>query len=192
MIDYNIVDQAIKYYKHHYFRYLEVPWVVTPEIMNITRPLTADPVLADTMVASGEQSLLSEILGGKIGYAQYCCATPCYRPYDNQNDGIHFTQFFKVELMECAKTEPTRDKLRGFISFAKVFMDRYFPYGSLQIVETKDDLRFGCETLVSYDIQTKEGVELGSYGIRRLFSRPDFYWMYGTGAAMPRLRVKNV
>lgn len=192
MIDYSIVNSAIHCYEREGFQYIEVPWIVSSEIINITRPITVPESIGESLVASGEQSLLSIIIKKDLKPNWYCCATPCYRPYDIQDDGLHFSQFYKVELMAYSKKDPGADILRYIIKTALTFMSGVRSGESLDIIETQDDERSGCKTLVSYDIQTKKGVELGSYGIRTLLDRRDFYWIYGTGAALPRLSWSEV
>lgn len=192
-INYKIVDESISYYESKGYEYVEVPWVVRTNVLLITFPKNVTNPFEnkkEDMVASGEQSFLQEIIDGKLSIGKYCCATPCYRPGDSgYNDGLHFSQFFKVELINYTKDLPSNDLLSNMINDAKEHMEliRFTDYSEekLKIEETIDDPRIDCNTLFSFDIITKDNVELGSYGIR--YNKNVGYWTYGTGLALPRI-----
>ncbi len=193
-IKYNIIQNAIDFYRSKGYKYIEVPWMVLGRDINITLPTEMEsfPALSKSLVGSGEQSFLSLIMQQNLSMGNYVCATPCYRPYDEKNDGLHFPQFYKVELISYFKIIANYDfisiSLRNMLDCAKSFME-ITRNESLEIIKTEDEKRKGCITIESYDIVTKDNIELGSYGIRIGTDKKDDigYWIYGTGCALPRL-----
>lgn len=191
-IDYRFVAEAFFYYSKRGYEHVEAPWVVSKDAINATCPTSGNLVTGDTFVASGEQSFLEMIRNGKLEYAGlYQCATPCYRPWDKDRSPIHHEQFFKVELIFTHGENIIDDDSVYDEQYAKItndaleFFRKFVP--NVEIVPTTDDPRFECRTIVSSDIMTKEGMELGSYGIR---THPKFgSWVYGTGVALPRLQT---
>jgi hypothetical protein len=188
-IAYDIVEAAVAAYEFRGYKYLEVPWVVSDQAMNATVPVGCPMFEGErgAFVASGEQSFIQLILEGKLSKGRYCCATPCYRPWDNGKSPLHQTQFFKVELIDYVGDDgyslsPMKSQYDMIRDAAYSFMSFFF--NDLQFIETQDDPRQECTTVKSSDIVTKEGIELGSYGIR---SHPKTgTWIYGTGVALPR------
>jgi hypothetical protein len=183
---YDLIEAAIQYYKARGFEYIEVPWVVSAKAMNVTVPSYGTKSTSDNcFVASGEQSFMQMILDGALPHGRYCCATPCYRPWDAGKSAQHQAQFFKVELIQYIK-----DSIYDSMDYwklrytAEMFFKRYV-YGVRQI-DTKDDDRQECTTHTSHDIVTDWGLELGSYGHRSHFDIGA--WIYGTGVALPRLQ----
>jgi hypothetical protein len=185
-----IINKAINYYsKISNFQYIEVPWVVSEDILNITMPCFCEKQTNKSIVASAEQSFLSEILYNNLKPGFYCSFSACHRPKDNINDGLHFPVFSKVELMHYSNTCLHKEGylLMSIIETCKKFMED-IRKEKLFIVNTVDDARFGCDTIVSYDIETASGVEMGSYGIRKMHDRNDINWIYATGVALPRIK----
>jgi hypothetical protein len=111
---------------------------------------------------------------GKLNPGKYMAATPCFR--DDLVDDLHHKYFFKVELIDVLASPPSvEDKVALPKKMAECALDLFLnlPNGRpCQIVSTPEGL----------DIEL-HGVELGSYGYRRL---GDFHWIYGTGYADPR------
>ncbi len=167
MINYHLISAAINYYSSIGYNYLEVPWAVSREVVESTKPESADSVQADFgyLVASGEQSFIQLMEEGKV-LGKHCCATPCFRPKDRGT--LHHPYFFKVELID---TNASLDSLLNTISAAMHFIGRYLPIRVIQTEEGKD-------------IVSDSGLELGSYGIR---TWKNYSWVYGTGVAEPRL-----
>lgn len=192
-IDYGLVQRAIDFYERRGFEYVETPWTVSAAALEVTCPKDAES--NDSVVASGEQGFLElwiqqrKLLPGRA----YCTATPCFRPYDSQRTSHHYGQFFKIELI--ALYSPDYDLsscgerlVRSEMKHAREFMERY--RNDLMIVDTQDEPRKGCKTYYSCDIETVDGVEMGSYGIRsttKLDKQLD--WFYGTGLALPRFHA---
>lgn len=177
MIDYDIIGQSISYYEDiHGFVRIESPWTVTEQVSNITKPPNAKSFKLDhenkkVLVASGEQSFLYLYLKGFLPRGMFQTVTPCFR--SETFDLFHTKYFIKNELII---TDDVSDKQLEFIvKCAFDFFSQFFPEdGWLKVIDT------GHKT---FDINYKD-IELGSYGIRQC----DFLkWIYGTGAAEPRI-----
>lgn len=184
-MNFALLEKAIKFYQKRGYAYLtEVPWFVHPDIVRIT--CQSGMVIDDAMqmVASGEQSFLQMIDDGLLREGKYSCVTPCYRPHDNQMDGLHLPCFYKLELISYCATHVGKE-LDDMLYHAKEFLTQCRNGERLKIVKTQDDLREGCKTITSYDIETRKGIELGSYGVR--WTDKNMYWVYGTGVAIPRV-----
>jgi len=188
--DLRVMADARDYYLYtEKYRPIEAPWIVSKKAIMITAPEECEPfVQNESLVASGEQSFMQMILDGQLKRGAYFTITPCYRPADAaRNDGLHLAQFTKLELIDFYENvEPTHEDLKRMIVGAKKFMED--ARGEmLDIVRVPDSEHRECFTFENYDIMTAGPgeIELGSYGIRR---HPDIgYWVYGTGAALPRL-----
>lgn len=186
-INYKLVHDAIDWYQRCGYQYIEVPWVVSPEALNITRPVDLPPVDKPRLVASGEQSFLEMILKRKLEKGSFCCATPCYRPGDQGKGQYHFDQFFKVELITYGSDDIFMDKHEMIQSALSFFHEKV----DAIITETKEEKRAGCVEITdrypSIDIVTQsDRVELGSYGAR--VNESIGVWIYGTGLALPRFQ----
>ncbi len=168
MIDYDKIAAAVQQYRQLGYHYIAVPWVIQREPYQATAPESAWPffTLGGFLPASGEQSFLQLLLDGKLAAGRYCCVTPCYR--DEVYDTLHLPYFFKVELIEVG----TRDYVQ-VKEHARTFFNHYCSVSEELISATQTDL-----------VETKTGIELGSYGWREY---RDFTWSYGTGVAEPRL-----
>jgi hypothetical protein len=196
-IDYKIVAEAIAYYELAGYVYIDVPWQVSFGALVITTPsfLSKEDVVKSNpsgFVASGEQSFLQMAIDKKLSKGKYCCATPCFRPNDDLKDGLHFPNFFKVELIEYigndfCDTTKTAGKVDSMIEKAAIFMENVLGK-DLSIEPIIDDERTGCQSSLCCDIVTPmTKIELGSYGYR--VADQIGSWIYGTGAALPRLTI---
>jgi len=172
MINYGRIQNAIDFYQKLGYQYLDVPWLVKKESVDVTKPPTARnyETFAGCLVASGEQSFY-EIRHDLCPSRFYQCVTPCFR--DEKYDELHLPYFLKNELIVVLwrgdSAEVIMDKM---IHDAFQFFSRYC-YGGISEVHTDigTDLAF-------------HGIELGSYGVRDI---DGFRWVYGTGCAEPRL-----
>jgi hypothetical protein len=185
---------ALAFYDGAGFQVIDVPWAVSRQAMDITRPAWAGPA---TMmytaggqglcpVASAEQSFLQMQLearaGGKPIEGRFAAITPCFRN-EPKLDSLHRAYFMKVELIQWVTPQNAfrkRADLDHMIALASRFFDAYL---NVDIVENLDPDPIGhaARDIVSY----RGRVELGSYGIRKHESVGE--WIYGTGAAEPRL-----
>ena len=167
MIDYAKIAKAVSYYKNHGYEYIEVPWFVSQETIDVTRPPGARyfDTFAGHLVASGEQSFIEIRKTLKEGH-RYQCVTPCFR--DEAHDDLHRLYFLKQELILVG--EFGNKELADMIDTAMGFFDLY---GDPKVVQTD----------IGFDIFIND-IEVGSYGLRR---HEDFHWVYGTGCAEPRL-----
>jgi len=196
-VEYDIVVKAITYYERAGYAYIDVPWQASLDVLMVTAPcfLTKEDVAKanpNGFVASGEQSFLQMAIDKKLSKGKYCCATPCFRPNDDLKDGLHFPNFFKVELIEyigddlCDVTK-VAGRVDSMIEKAAIFMENVLGK-DLSIEPIIDDERIGCQSSFCCDIVTPmTKIELGSYGYR--VADQIGSWIYGTGVALPRLTI---
>jgi hypothetical protein len=171
LINYRYLSDAVDYYKGKGYRYVEAPWFVTPEAINVTKPDKARTfeTFAGHLVASGEQSFI-DMRGELCPGRKFMCVTPCFRD-EPKHDSQHLRCFIKCELIIPLWKDDNPDTfLEVLLKDAQVWLGRY---GVFKIVVTKEgkDIFLG-------------DVEVGSYGYRQF---KDFRWVYGTGVAEPRL-----
>ena len=203
-IDYKIAADAISFYESNGYKYIEAPWIVSKEALLITAPLVLNKEDMEAsnpgnLVASGEQSFLEMILNNKLSEGKYCCATPCFRPFDDLKDGIHFPTFFKVELIEYIGNtqlshQDIASKIDSMLEKAILFMENILGKESgeeLVIESIIDEDRAGCSSSCCLDVvMPVTKMELGSYGFRTASKIGS--WIYGTGVALPRLTIAGV
>lgn len=189
LIDYNYLAQAQLYYKELDYHYVDAPWFVSEQAMNITVPYGIRCHGQEIPVASGEQSFLQLIMDKNLSPGiKHFCITPCLRRSDRYDDW-HCQEFMKLELiwyfghtMSIISDEVLK-VYQTIINDAAGFFCKFLP---IEICEITDEPRKGCITTNPKDIQW-QGIELGSYGIR---SAPEIgTWVYGTGVALPRLQM---
>jgi hypothetical protein len=181
-IDYTNIALAVNYYERLGYKYMEVPWIVSKEAMNVTKPpfatRTFETFMGD-LVASGEQSFIELMIYDCLPKGKYVCVTPCFR--DEVVDPLHQNWFMKVELIRTDSTQ-RKDLVDLMYDAVNFYVDTYEMYTKGQQHPTIDDP--ASVYPYSYDILSPDGIELGSYGIR---SHGDHEWVYGTGVAEPRL-----
>lgn len=170
IIDYSKINQAIQFYKKKGFTNIEVPWDTPKKYREITFcGIDFNPIGEDRyLVGSAEQSFIYLLDKNKIKRGSYVSCTPCFR--GDSIDKIHQQYFLKVELFDCNDTSERR--LLHIIKIANEFFSQYISTNIVQLSE------------YSYDIETSDGIELGSYGIRNWNNNT---WIYATGLAEPRL-----
>ena len=171
MIDYHLVSKAINFYETLGYNYIEAPWIVKPEALNVTLPSHKYGICAwhptmdlGYLVGSAEQAFIQMMIEGKLQDGKYCAAGPCFR--DDEEDELHFVTFFKVELINVGSN--SKKDLDDMIYEARCFMSR----GNSTLEYTED----GIDLMIN-------GIEVGSYGCREY---KDYKWIYGTGLALPR------
>jgi hypothetical protein len=174
IISYRKLVKALEFYRSRGFGYIDVPWIVGDESYGVTKPANSRDfsTFAGNLVASGEQSFLDKMLAGKMPYGRSACITPCFRD-ELVQDQFHLQYFMKVELIYFGKEERLARELDTMIEHARQFFSQYLGLENIQRVETPEGV----------DLMS-QGIELGSYGIRRY---KNYAWVYGTGCAEQRL-----
>lgn len=171
MIDYGRIDRSIKFYESDSFQRIESPWTVTKDISGITKPKDKPDWEIKgknkVLVASGEQSFLYLYLKGFLPKGRYQTITPCFR--DEVFDLTHTKYFIKNELIITDYVNV--ESLNSLIESCKKFFESELNR-EIDIIKTEQ----------GYDLEF-EGVEIGSYGIRKC---EYLEWVYGTGLAEPR------
>jgi len=193
-IDWYILARAVEFYKARGYTYLEVPWIVSSGTTSMTLPEHGRAYgginirgLRHDVVGSAEQGFLELFYRGEKGglprKTLLCSVSPCFRD-ERVVDDLHQKHFMKVELGEFMSDKfnsdprPRIDTMLKMVSDAQDFMSQYMPVRAEEVSPMSD---YG-ETQI--DLVTKEGIEVGSYGIRR--AGDNTFWVYGTGVAEPR------
>lgn len=176
MIDYKLLNDSIDFYLGKKYNRIEAPWLVSKYINDLTKPEGgSDWLLKDFdkyLVASGEQSFLYLALREYLVAGKYQTITPCFRKDDI--DYTHNHYFIKNELIHIFDDEDLiNERLEDVITDAFDF------FKSIGFV----DIKVRKINEYSFDIETKDGYELGSYGYRKF---PFVSYIYGTGCAEPR------
>ena len=179
MINYSNISKGIEYYSKCDFKYIEVPWIVSEKVSNVTRPEGSNNIYISgyehlkglsCLPASGEQSFLQLVEKQTIKPGKYQTVTPCFR---NENTVWNHPHFLKLELFVYEVNYLTVS-VNNLVEICSKF------FNSLGI-ETKI-LETGKNT---FDIMSKSDIELGSYG-GRYWLEQNVYWLYATGIAEPR------
>lgn len=187
-INFERLLDARSFFERNGYTYVESPWVVAAEVMNITRPTSVTAIKKDSFVASGEQSLLQMIADRQLTEGLWQTLTPCYRRLDgDRNDEIHFSQFYKLELCWYkGMVQPAPALVQVMIGQVLNWLNLF--QVTTRVVGYDDEERGGCTTEAAADIEIYVGedkwVEYGSYGIRH--NENLGYWIYGTGQPEPR------
>lgn len=177
MINYLLIGKSLEYYEKKGYKRIEAPWWVPTEIMKITFPKDKDPnemgyflpKNQKELVASGEQSLLYLANQSILPEGKYQTVTPCFR--DEVQGPIRRKFFMKNELMIAGSNK--KSDLDQIIQEALTFFKANVTDKKLlKVVKTNQ----------GFDIEY-DGIELGSYGIRKCSF---LKWVYGTGLAEPR------
>lgn len=181
MINYQNIQNSINFFLNKGFQRVEVPWTVTKEISNITKPVDAKDFKlvhenGKVLVASAEQSFLYQYSKGFLPKGKFQAVTPCFR-FEN-HDETHKKYFIKNELIITDNV--SKESLEELQKNAVEYFSTYFDKEKLVVVSTSIDNK-------SFDIfydHNSDYIELGSYGIRTC----NFLeWIYGTATAEPRL-----
>lgn len=171
MIDYQKISKAIQYYKNLGYQELEVPWIVSEDIIRITLPPNGTFVSTSLgiLVASAEQSFLDKKRTSNV-VGKFQATTPCFR--DEIEDELHQKYFMKTELF--INDVVSKDNLEKVISDCSNFFSQFL---TVKVIKTGD---------LQYDIvDVVNDIEIGSYGIRE--DKVIGKWIYATACAEPRL-----
>ncbi|MEL7338964.1 MAG: hypothetical protein AAGM67_00655 [Bacteroidota bacterium] len=187
-INYNLLVDALSYYRQKGYKEIEVPWVVPGYIADLTKPpegsshkiLTNNGTDHGSFIASAEQGLIDLMLRGCLQENKpYMTVSPCLRLGDTKGP-YHFQEFMKLELFSFGYSQS-----KDHMACARVFMENQLDFLREIRVETYDvspnqvDLYFRFKGHM---------VELGSYGRREiLYKDKEYTIQYGTGLALPRL-----
>lgn len=200
-IDYGAIATAVGYYADLGYQRIEVPWWVTADVANITKP-TGVPASSNyklsvngkCLVASGEQAFLYLANKGQLPPGKYQTVTPCFR--NEEYDAEHSKQFMKLELINLLATdagfvkqsaveEIATEALGLFKSLAGSFATfcHYVHTGVKDPLAAAMTEQLDVVMTVPMPDGSGKDIELGSYGARRTSFAT---WVYGTGIAEPR------
>lgn len=191
-IDWGLLARAVAFYQSQGYKYVEMPWAVSPESVAITCP---DPAFTGaveglgSLVGSAEQAFLHMDLAGKLGKGRFVALTPCFRLGDYDDD-LHHPYFMKVELY-VNDAQDVGAKVSGdtqasgdcgpFLAYLHM-LSIVGQFNRAVLGEDEIEGVHGVETSEGCDVELN-GIEIGSYGIRE---HNGHVWVYGTGVAEPR------
>ena len=179
-INYNRVAQAQLFYKALGYANVEAPWLVSPQAVIATLPQGKKVFQSNfgCSVGSAEQSFIQMMLDGEMEPGRYQATGPCYRDEDKYDDLTRMT-FLKTELIWY---NPQVEGVEPLEAYEQVFnhaLQCFFHISDcdkFSVVKTEEGVDIYCN-----------GVELGSYGIRKIGDQ--HIWVYGTGLAEPRFTL---
>ncbi|UTC29499.1 hypothetical protein BAMBUS_04200 [Brevundimonas phage vB_BpoS-Bambus] len=172
-IDYALLGEALAFYEAEGYRYVETPWAVSKDTVDITCPNPEYAARVEGLgylVGSAEQSFLHLDKDGAIGHGPMVACTPCFRLGDAEDD-LHFPTFMKVELYDATYASDTGWK--AMLADAHALALRL---GAPEAALSQEKTDEGRDLMLA-------GIEIGSFGLRR---HGDHIWTYGTGLALPR------
>lgn len=203
-INYGLIADAEAYYKEAGFRRILVPWAVSQKAIEITAPIgtrlypyNCKAKDVTFLVASGEQSLLQEVINDNflkscdlldlqthdVFPGKALAITPCFRK-ETRIDRFTRPYFLKVELFD--NNDPTEESLDEIIQLCLKWFSRHIQCKIIKTYAFDAECASGhLASSPAYDIVSFSGIELGSYGIRQHSSVGK--WIYATGCAEPRL-----
>lgn len=175
MINYKNVALAIDFYKERGYKYIEVPWLVSQEAINVTLPTEHNSISTrfGELAGSAEQSFIQLLLNDELTTGKYVTASPCFR--DDKLDFWHSRYFFKVELFELY------NKHISYLSMVEDALDFFKSIAGKNKISTMYAGIFALDIVIN-------GIEVGSYGRREY---KGWTWNYGTGYADPRYSLST-
>lgn len=183
-IEWRLLSQALEHYRQLGYDQVETPWVIPTPYMDGTKPhyhktfeMTKGQFKdqPNELVGSAEQGFVYLKSRGLLPAGdQFMSVSPCFRV--ENFDETHLPWFMKLELfINDANPERLGFMIEDCVEIFKMLNERdYCPFEKIEVVKIGD----------TFDIEMN-GIEIGSYGIRRHFDRKEDY-IYGTGIALPR------
>ncbi len=171
MISLSDLCKAKELYELEGYSPVDVPHIIKKEYSEHTKPEgVPDLHHSHDLVycASSEQSFIQMLEEDQLGFGNYQSLAPCYRPEPNLNKDSCLV-FLKLELISVlSELDPEQ------MAFTAQKVMAELGVKNTQLVNTPDGI----------DIETPQGLELGSYGFRETPS--GIPYTYGTGIAFPR------
>lgn len=182
-INWSYINQAVAYYRGLGFKYVEAPWIVSPDSIGVTLPVGRRHFTCNDggLVGSAEQGFIELMRNGLLSEPDradglYVAAGPCFR--DDDVDLLHQKTFFKVELIRILGLPTGQHEAQYLVkNMAKMAVEFFEDVLGEEVVIV--------ETAEGLDIELND-VEIGSYGYREAFGKS---WVYGTGLAEPRFSM---
>lgn len=170
---YDLLARASTLYTERGFRWVDVPWLLSLASVQLGCPPEARQfsTFAGHLPASAEQSFYEMLRQGSLGTGRWQTVTPCFR-YDSESEYSR-KSFMKLELIDVSPQDP-QQSLQSVVASAREVLGLLG--APLLEIETEDGI----------DLMTPNGIEIGSYGIRRV---ANWTWVYGTGIAEPRFSL---
>jgi hypothetical protein len=175
MINYERIGKAQLFYKALGYANVETPWFVSQQACQATLPPDRKQILCTfgSLVGSGEQGFIQQMLDGTLEAGKYQTTTPCFRDEPEYNE-LTRQAFMKVELIWYMPDDPQA-------AYETVLNDALTCHFTVSHAELIDAL----QTDDGFDLMYNK-IEIGSYGIRKMDKH---IWVYGTGLAEPRFSL---
>src|SRR5690606_35745906 len=99
-------SESLDFYEARGYVYMEVPWIVSDEAINVTLPPEAEATTTPLgiLVGSAEQSFIELLLRGE-NITKACAITPCFRDEIDGWDDLHQPYFMKLELIHTDSSD---------------------------------------------------------------------------------------
>lgn len=178
-ISWTNLSRAIIAYESLGYKYIEVPWLVPRNIMQITceKEYSLNENKFGDFVGSGEQSFLHLQFDDNLAPGRYMTITPCLR--EEEETEFNKRQFIKLELYVTDDT--------SIENLMKVIKDCQTEF--VLLMNFREEIVIKEIGDGTFDLCCKD-IELGSYGIRE---HNGHKWIYATGLAEPRFsQVKRI
>lgn len=181
-IDYQMLAEAVTYYKSLGYTQIEVPWIVDDDVSMVTCPHEDNAFkigIYEHLVGSAEQGFIQllKFTPDLLEFDKfYFAVSPCFR--NDVQDELHSHWFMKLELF--LKRRPESCHLFHYLHLMDAAR-RLFN----KLINDKVTYYLRHDHLKHDDI-IYNGIELGSYG-KRDYNGIDF--LYGTGLALPRMSI---
>ena len=185
-ISWKVINDAVEFYRHRGYKYIEVPWVVSrtaalstlasnvPE--NRIFKILRDGAIDGCLVGSAEQSFIQLHFDGHLSLdnpGKFVACTPCFRN-EPEIDNLHQQTFMKVELFSNISDHYKASEI--MIDDATDFFRCFTFARNIKKIMTTE----------GYDLEIA-GIEVGSYGMRQYITDSwHLQWVCGTGVAEPR------
>ena len=180
VISTKVLYEALQYYSESGYEMIDVPMLVDLEVSSHTKPDGVPELYHDkgfVYIASAEQSYIQLHKDGKLPNGKYMAVTPCYR-HERFVSDTHYLMFMKLELIVV-----------GDITFTNCgeVIDQVCDDARDFYLLQGHDIVDRCENNEEVDLVNSNGIELGSYGYRKMLDGTGY--VYGTGCAFPRVSL---
>lgn len=181
-----VLQDFLNHYRQAGAKFISLPWIVDENFSQATNPHPKNPdrlFLNKPLVSSGEQSFCQLASQGKLkNDTLYVGWTPCFRS-EEIFDPTHHHYFLKAEAFRFVPQHQEEDYLNAILSLAQHVFDKEL---SRRGVAQSTTIVY-LPKLEQFDILLN-GIELGSYGIRKHPTLPQNY-LFATVVAEPRFSL---
>lgn len=181
-INYTRLGQAQTFYKGRGYTNVMTPWLVTPQAVRATLPISQSMIetVRGVLVTKGEQAFIQKMMEGQLEPGSYQTLTPCFQdaaehhsPYFYGADDQH-PYSLQIELL-VYKPDDARVAYEKMLN---TVMECFFEISDVEVFDA-------IQTADGFDIAYNK-IVLGSFGVRKM---GDNLWVYGSGLIEPRFTL---